>query len=469
MILTSVLLPPLLLLDVNYEQLRKIPANKRIAYVNKLAETQPAGRNAHEHYVAAKEAFKAIFMLAPPEDAFDSAYTRVAGDDWVLGLRFEWTTEEAEILAKWLAANEKTLALLRRATDCERCYGPFTSDNGRLSDADLSPATMRFGPLLTVAAMSAAREKRWDDAWDWNRRLLRAADHTYQQPSSMGPMLGRRLAMTAQRQLLEFLEKAPSPPDVTALRRAVLATTQRACPDEVRDTAESLFTIDLYENWYAWAEDPNQHKETEGLLDAWLSMGGMLREVGGREVFENIDEFRTALRKSSLDAALRCQQALEAAHRDWWGQPFAKAWRERDTYARKYQKIATEEPACTLAHSWVGPGRLSYGWAVGETWRHAALTVLELFAYRSRNGQFPESLENLGTADPNDARIDLFADVPLRYKVSDAGKRFTLYSIGPDQKDDGGKDNEFVEDSGDWVYWPPQPPARREPESRPVE
>jgi hypothetical protein len=78
-------------------------------------------------------------------------------------------------------------------------------------------------------------------------------------------------------------------------------------------------------------------------------------------------------------------------------------------------------------------------------------TVLELFAYQDRTGALPDSLETLA----GDFTIDPFSGRPFVYRRTDDG--FTLYSVGVDRQDDGGRhDPKFGKDNKgrDFVFWP---------------
>jgi hypothetical protein len=63
---------------------------------------------------------------------------------------------------------------------------------------------------------------------------------------------------------------------------------------------------------------------------------------------------------------------------------------------------------------------------------HLTRAGLALLRHRQAHGAFPESLDALGLED----LVDPFAEAPLHYRTEDAG--FVVYSVGEDQKDNGG-------------------------------
>ncbi len=89
-------------------------------------------------------------------------------------------------------------------------------------------------------------------------------------------------------------------------------------------------------------------------------------------------------------------------------------------------------------------------------------TVLELYACRDRTGDFPDTLKALG----GEFSTDPFSGGPFIYGRADDG--FTLYSVGIDRKDNGGRHNPRVGENRtnrDFVFWPI---PDREPTSQPT-
>ena len=75
-------------------------------------------------------------------------------------------------------------------------------------------------------------------------------------------------------------------------------------------------------------------------------------------------------------------------------------------------------------------------------------TQLALRAYKCDHGAYPNSLSELAPAYLTRVPEDPFSNhAPLIYRRD--GKRYTLYSIGFDAKDDGGKPISFSDLKGD--------------------
>jgi hypothetical protein len=98
----------------------------------------------------------------------------------------------------------------------------------------------------------------------------------------------------------------------------------------------------------------------------------------------------------------------------------------------------------------------------GKALHQATVTVLALKQWRLEKNEYPANLDELVTAGYlKELPIDPYTDKPLIYKKTD--DNFTLYSVGPNFQDDGGKygkdDKGQVKkwaDQGDTVFWPVQ-------------
>jgi competence protein ComGC len=96
----------------------------------------------------------------------------------------------------------------------------------------------------------------------------------------------------------------------------------------------------------------------------------------------------------------------------------------------------------------------------GRAHYQATVAVLALKQWRLEKNEYPVNLDELVAAGHlKELPIDPYTDKPLIYKKTDGN--FTLYSIGPNFKDDGG---EYGKDDkgqvrkwtniGDTVFWP---------------
>jgi len=87
----------------------------------------------------------------------------------------------------------------------------------------------------------------------------------------------------------------------------------------------------------------------------------------------------------------------------------------------------------------------------GEAYRRATTLVTTLNAYRQLNGQYPESLTELGGSE---YAVDPFTGGPFVYQRN--GSDFVLYSVGANGTDDAGVHDRKAE-TNDLVFWPRPP------------
>jgi len=81
--------------------------------------------------------------------------------------------------------------------------------------------------------------------------------------------------------------------------------------------------------------------------------------------------------------------------------------------------------------------RAWYKYAVNQTQNDLLMLSFALRAYKADHGKYPTGLKALTPNYLKENPADIFtAGKPLSYKVT--GKAYTLYSVGPDGKDDGG-------------------------------
>ena len=101
------------------------------------------------------------------------------------------------------------------------------------------------------------------------------------------------------------------------------------------------------------------------------------------------------------------------------------------------------------------------GAALAQTGKNQAILACALERYRLANGQFPDALGALSPQYVTAIPSDVITGQPMKYRRLD-GDRFQLYSVGWNEKDDGGKvvmnpDGKSLNVSeGDWV-WPQYP------------
>jgi hypothetical protein len=96
--------------------------------------------------------------------------------------------------------------------------------------------------------------------------------------------------------------------------------------------------------------------------------------------------------------------------------------------------------------------------ALAQTGVDQTIIACALERHRLEKGALPENLTALALYLPGPLPLDVITGKPMQYKVTGDGQ-FTLYSVGWNEKDDGGKlvlnqqKNATDPTQGDWL-WP---------------
>ena len=131
-----------------------------------------------------------------------------------------------------------------------------------------------------------------------------------------------------------------------------------------------------------------------------------------------------------------------------WATLIELARRPQAEWAPRYEELTTEHPSprrgqaggifATMTGSVVPIG--IFGAALdGDPLAvdRAARAAVAVERYRRHHGDaLPPSLEELVPAHLDSVPVDPYSERPLLYRAGDAG--YTIYSVGPDLKDDGG-------------------------------
>jgi hypothetical protein len=74
-----------------------------------------------------------------------------------------------------------------------------------------------------------------------------------------------------------------------------------------------------------------------------------------------------------------------------------------------------------------------------EAAHRLSILAVAMEKHRLIHGTYPDNLAALDIEEGYDTRIDPFTGKPMKISVNDAGRKM-LYSLGPDMKDDGGRE-----------------------------
>jgi hypothetical protein len=375
----------------------------------------------------------AAFKDAP--ELFDSA-------DAVL--RGSWSSKDMEPLRDWVRNQDKALTLLAAAAHMPKCYLDVkAADPGRFVLASL-PATELRGlvKLLMVRARLKLAAHDLDGALDDAGTLLRVARHLEAQP-----LLLCQLIATAQRGLvnsflIDLCARSDAGTDYTSVVRWLHDLDAGPPPYGDVVLAEKVQMWDIVQRAV-------RDTDGDGQPDTVQSQAGENRPLPPGTTWSDL---------------------VEEADRIF--AKVAELFRQPDY--PKVQKLAE-----TLENPVIGefkleglPGMELRAW---DTWiratdvrfetlatYRAARVLVHMQAYRAQYGRWPPDLKTPTADERPETRTDPFAGRDFVYRVRDGQP--VLYSVGRDGQDDGGRwptfddgkpQQRWVDESGDYIFWPP--------------
>jgi hypothetical protein len=223
--------------------------------------------------------------------------------------------------------------------------------------------------------------------------------------------------------------------------------------DIVRDTIQRIFT----EHWWG-----NGHLATDRLDEVYHIAGQgrakpetieaialAMVHADRRTTIEMLDSYMTVVRR---DLARPLYDALRGESDEFLRSLSAGELPGEFGYRYKYAVLSVIMPVFNRADA---------GMRLVHTDHEATLACIALHAYRRDHGQFPDTLGSLSPQYLASIPEDPYDGKPIKYRTTDSGADFVLYSIAGDFKDDGGAGSHgWTSDASppepvDYIFWPP--------------
>ena len=365
-----------------------------------------------------------------------------------------WSRRECPLVAEWLEANEKPLALIMESSRRPRHYCPLVAEEGHVSQIVWAyPWTIgryrRVARALLRRAMLRRHEGELEEAWEDLLACRRLGRLLGQGPRLLDGLMaftidGLALAgnvalvlsekLTAK-QAAEFqadLEELPPLPDL-------LEKFDRGERFKYLDTATSIARYG--------------RRAIRGLLGSEGSRTSQTRKTLTQWVTNSPVDWDDVLRigNSYYDRVLQACRDLAHPQRESVLESIEKKLRIRAGELKDPKSIAqfllavksarampNERVAAILARLLMPEMSV----AVGVESRAAARIrethlALALARYHSDHGAYPPALKELTPKYIEKLPPDPFAGGPFRYRRQ--GKGYLLYSVGSNRKDDGGR------------------------------
>jgi acetyl esterase/lipase len=379
-----------------------------------------------------------------------------------LAMKRPWSKKEFPVLAGWLAANEKPLALLVAASKRPRRYDPLISGDGS-AIAILLPAVQgarEAARALTARAMLRVDEGKVDEAWD---DLL--ACHRLARLAGQGPTLIEELVAIA-------IDAMAGAGDQALLQHARLTPAQiagmRADLDRLPPMAKMVDKIDVAERFMyldcvrivarqgistlsSWTGAIESTSMSKGMFESVIdSMAGaaidwdQVLRMGNSWYDRLADACRKptrAERESALHKLDDDIHKLAAAAKDWKSLGLSILDGPRNAISERMGNlfVALLLPAVSTAVQAEDRGAMQF-----ELTRLA----FAMAAYHADHGAYPAKLADLAPKYVAEVPKDIFNASELHYRQEGGG--YLLYSVGVNGEDDGGKGYDDRKQGEDW-------------------
>jgi hypothetical protein len=364
-----------------------------------------------------------------------------------------WSKKEFPVVAGWLAANEKPLALVIAASKLPRRYDPLVSGD-QIAVADLLSAMQQHreaSRALTARAMLRVDEGKLDQAWEDLLACHRLARLVGQGPTSIDELVAITMNSVTCAADQVFLQHAQPTPAQIARMRADL--------DKLSPMPKMVDNLDVGERFLFLDCVGMVARKGPGALDE-LACG---REGKGK--FESLID-STAWRVADWDQVLRmgnswydrlveaCGKPTRAERRSAIGKIDAelgklaaasKDWRSLGGLIGISERTGNAIVSIFLPATWAISDCEDRGAMQFDLTRLA----FALAAYHADRGSYPAKLAELSPKYVAEIPKDIFnGDSDLIYRREGGG--YVLYSVGSNGKDDGGRGREEDKEGEGW-------------------
>jgi hypothetical protein len=388
-----------------------VPCEELRALGLELPDVAPE-ENAATYYLKAMEAYE--------EPARRSELGRLR--DQVVDGRW---TDESGPLAQYLEGNEEAFRLIEEAAAREQCCFPALlppgASLGNSIVGNSLPHLMHMRALARLAVTEGkAREyeHRYEDILDAYLLALCIGNHTAQEPFLMSGLVGTACNTVGSKAIEQCLVRCELDEKTLAKAQLRVHELSKQRPSVVTALrGERLWSMGVVESLIKHPESAGGLIEGGGLpRSAWSFM---LRSEEGQEQMRR--DVRTFWDKTDKALELPLPEFIESGV----GEELI-----RKTKARKFPPNIMSLIALALPGVRVSYGRNELYWTVLDV-------EFALARYKAQHGMYPGTLDELRPLMLSDG-IDPFSGKPLHYRLEPDGS-FTIWSVGEDLTDDGGK------------------------------
>lgn len=359
-----------------------------------------------------------------------------------------WSAEDEPLLASWLAANEKPLALTVEATRREEYYNPLVPvvkdgvSSGLLGA--LLPCSAKARALaaaLCIRAMMLTRQGKLDAAWGDLMAVYRLARLVGRGGTLIEKLIGVAINQIAAAAVPAYIERVGN----DAKRLEACARDLRDLPP-LPDIAEQVeagerfllldvvMNVDRYGLGFLSGDKP-------GAADIFgaLVLNGINWDPALRTINQWYDRMAAGLRKKTRAERVREYDKLTEDLRALKERAADREATSKAVLGAKDRAAALGQEVGNILVSLMMPaaGKVQDGVDRARQTQDNLHVAFALARYRADHRGYPKELKELSPKYLPRVPDDLFSGKPLVYQASDEG--YVLYSVGVNGQDDDGR------------------------------
>ena len=383
---------------------------------------------------------------------------------------------EKQKIAEWVQLNQPAWKGFETAAAKSYCYREYTHDPNDKERWLLSIMLPHLGDIRKLARVGiwrsriAAEQGRIRQALDDSIAVARAGNHWQGKGTLIEQLVGTAMTRMACKEIVSTLDAHDSPPDLLEQTYRQLAGVYPNGFKTMNIEGERLLFMDTV-----------QHVFTKG------GLGGGHLIPGAWSILVDEPIYSLEGRNKTLFMPLHAAESMIHARRNKTIAVANHFYARLENYAKitpHQRRAANIETADDMINALPQYRFFLFQMLVpaldrvaeigfrGKASYQAILTILALKRWQVEKGQYPDNLNELLTAGSLDELpMDPYSDSPLVYKKTNCN--FTLYSLGPNFKDDDGQPGKTKKgrltdwsENGDTVFWPvPKTKIRPNPDS----
>ncbi|MEX2212729.1 MAG: hypothetical protein WD768_01290 [Phycisphaeraceae bacterium] len=402
----------------------------------------------------------------PPEELEGEAlgkfaYKQNAREQQGIAVARPWSPREFPLIRAWIERNEAPLKIVKQASLRSHLFipSPHGADETTMSGMFLPAVGRHRLPvrLLTARAMMRVQQGDHDGAWDDLQTCQRLTNLVSREPTFVHHLIAVSMESLLHDPLRRMvIEQSLSQAQLKRMLTEFASLSERESFLRSLDLDERFTLLDLVSRFKAKGyegimvpfdddeEVPDLGAAERERIDELLDVNLVMKRINARSDDQahgcSLPTFAERMKYySESDArAHMLNERLMALMPDRRDEITARAIeRNMKLPVEKRREAFSDEAADTLiAYGNRAIISIARGEEIARMNRDLTHITLALAAFRADRGDYPAALAELSPEYLAQVPLDRFTDMPLRYARGTNG--FLLYSVGMNQRDDGG-------------------------------